>query len=336
MPAGRPEEAHVVRTLARISRLLDSSCEGLTLSQYRVLGRVIAGEERPSRISAELLLTKPTISAVLDGLAAAGHITREPDPDDGRMIRLAATTKGRRAHRSGDAAMADRLDGLLDVVPDRGAFVAALDSIATQLDAESAARHGRHRAGHDHEAPETSSPPGRETSGLGAPARHGPPPASPQRHRSPWSPPASGRPSPRSRRCSNDTSSISRSSPRTRRSTPWIVAPGPGGRRSLRLRLRPSLLGGAGQPRRPERPAHGGVRQPATPRLRPPRRAADGTAGQPCQLRHRTDPGAAGLPPDRFGQRAVLRGRAGRHGGAQPAADARRAGDDAGARRSSR
>jgi long-chain acyl-CoA synthetase len=143
MPERTVDEANVVRTLARISRLLESSCEGLTLSQYRVLGRVIAGEKRPSRISAELLLTKPTISAVLDGLVAAGHITRGPDPDDGRMIRLAPTAKGRRAHRTADAAMAARLDGLLDVTADRAAFVAALDSIAAQLDEESAARHRR-------------------------------------------------------------------------------------------------------------------------------------------------------------------------------------------------
>jgi long-chain acyl-CoA synthetase len=144
MPVERADEADVVRTLARISRLLESSCNGLTLSQYRVLGRVIAGEERPSRISSELLLTKPTISAVLDGLAAAGLITREPDPEDGRMIRLAPTTKGRRAHRAADAAMAERLDGVLDATPDRGAFVAALDAIASHLDAESAARRTRH------------------------------------------------------------------------------------------------------------------------------------------------------------------------------------------------
>jgi long-chain acyl-CoA synthetase len=144
MSVERPDETHVVRTLARISRLLESSCEGLTLSQYRVLGRVIAGEERPSRISSELLLTKPTISAVLDGLAAAGHITREPDPDDGRMIRLGPTAKGRRAHHTADVAMAARLEGLLEAIPDRSAFVAALDSIASQLDAESAARRSRH------------------------------------------------------------------------------------------------------------------------------------------------------------------------------------------------
>jgi DNA-binding MarR family transcriptional regulator len=144
MAADRPDESHVVRTLARVSRVLESSCEGLTLSQYRVLGRVIAGEERPSRISSELLLTKPTISAVLDGLAAAGHITRESDPDDGRMIRLAATAKGRRAHRTADEAMAARLEALLEAVPERSAFVAALDSIASKLDAESAARRSRH------------------------------------------------------------------------------------------------------------------------------------------------------------------------------------------------
>jgi DNA-binding MarR family transcriptional regulator len=146
MGDGPAEEAHVVRTLARISRLLESSCEGLTLSQYRVLGRVLAGEERPSRISAELLLTKPTISAVLDGLAAAGHITREPDPDDGRMIRLAPTVKGRRAYRSADAAMAARLDALLDATPDRHSFVVALDAIASQLDVEFAARRSRREA----------------------------------------------------------------------------------------------------------------------------------------------------------------------------------------------
>jgi DNA-binding MarR family transcriptional regulator len=134
------DEEQVVRTLARLARLLESSCDGLTLAQYRVLGRVLSGEDRPSRISTELLLTKPTISAVLDGLQASGYITREADPDDGRMIRLAVTDAGRGAHRRAEAAMAARLDPLLDETKDRARFVAALERVAARLDADHAAR----------------------------------------------------------------------------------------------------------------------------------------------------------------------------------------------------
>jgi len=79
-----------VRTLARVARLLERSCTPMTLAQYRVLTRIAAGEARASRISEQLLVAKPTVSAAIDALVAAGYLdrSREPFPSSVALIGL--------------------------------------------------------------------------------------------------------------------------------------------------------------------------------------------------------------------------------------------------------
>src|SRR6476661_10277882 len=80
-----------VRTLARVARLLERSCTPMTLAQYRVLTRIAAGEARASRISEQLLVAKPTVSAAIDALVAAGYLHRSADPGDRRAVGLTVT-----------------------------------------------------------------------------------------------------------------------------------------------------------------------------------------------------------------------------------------------------
>jgi DNA-binding MarR family transcriptional regulator len=129
-----------VRTLALLGRVLERAAGDLTLAQYRVLSLVAAGDERASLLAGRLAVTKPSMSAVVDGLVERGCLAREPVEGDRRATRLSLTGAGERALADADAAMAARLEPLVDSVDDRAAFVAALDRIQATLEARARAR----------------------------------------------------------------------------------------------------------------------------------------------------------------------------------------------------
>ena len=129
-----------VRTLARVARLLERSCTPMTLAQYRVLTRIAAGEARASRISEQLLVAKPTVSAAIDALVAAGYLDRSADPDDRRAVGLAVTAAGVEALSTAEDAMAERLGPVLAGIADLGPFRDGCDAINAELDARFAAR----------------------------------------------------------------------------------------------------------------------------------------------------------------------------------------------------
>src|SRR5438874_3346577 len=64
----------VIRTLARLARVLERACVDLTLPQYRVLALVATGSERATHLAGELALTKPTVSAMVESLVERGLV----------------------------------------------------------------------------------------------------------------------------------------------------------------------------------------------------------------------------------------------------------------------
>ena len=56
-----------VRTLARLSRLLERGAGELSLPQFRVLAMVEDGGDRASWLADRLALAKPTITALVEG-----------------------------------------------------------------------------------------------------------------------------------------------------------------------------------------------------------------------------------------------------------------------------
>jgi DNA-binding MarR family transcriptional regulator len=121
------------RTIALLARALERAAGDLTLAQYRVLALVSAGDERATLLAGRLAITKPSVSAVVEGLAERGYLAREPVDGDRRAIRLCITTAGAKALTSAETAMAERLDPLVAALEDRAGFVAALDQIDTAL-----------------------------------------------------------------------------------------------------------------------------------------------------------------------------------------------------------
>jgi len=69
---------------------------GLTLPQLRALGFINADPAcAPSQLAEYLMLSRPAVTRLLDGLVDRRLIARHPHPDDRRRVRLALTKAGR-------------------------------------------------------------------------------------------------------------------------------------------------------------------------------------------------------------------------------------------------
>ena len=124
-----------VRTLARLSRLLEASDAGITLPQYRMLATLNEGGFRAARLADRLAIRKPTATALADGLVAAGYAERESEDGDRRIVRLLITDAGRVALAHAEDEYRERLRPLFDELRDEKRFLADLRAIGAALDA---------------------------------------------------------------------------------------------------------------------------------------------------------------------------------------------------------
>jgi DNA-binding MarR family transcriptional regulator len=130
------------RTLTRYARVLEHALEELTMPQYRLLALLARGDERASQLAGHLALTKPSVTAAIDGLVDRALVSRRPDPADRRAARLQITATGRQALTAADAALAGRLKALFARLDDPKAIVAALAAMSAALDEAAAAQQG--------------------------------------------------------------------------------------------------------------------------------------------------------------------------------------------------
>ncbi|MDO5754280.1 MarR family winged helix-turn-helix transcriptional regulator [Arthrobacter sp.] len=107
---GEPDAAiAAVRSLVRVSRLLERSLDELSLPHYRVLAAISAGEERASRVAARLELGRPAVSAAVASLAERGLLVRTDVAGDQRAAGLRLTEAGAQTLARADAAMSAAL-----------------------------------------------------------------------------------------------------------------------------------------------------------------------------------------------------------------------------------
>ena len=104
-----------VRALARLAKSAELALGGVDLSlpQYRVL--VFLSEHdaaAASALASRLDVTRPTITALVDGLVARGFVQRRPARADRRRVEHHLTADGERILAAGDAAMITRLEAL--------------------------------------------------------------------------------------------------------------------------------------------------------------------------------------------------------------------------------
>jgi DNA-binding MarR family transcriptional regulator len=129
-----------IRVVARLHRLFESADAGLTIPQYRMLALLDAGGERSARLAEKLSVRKPTLTALADGLIAAGYAVREGEPGDRRIVRLTLTDAGRAALTRAEAAYLARLRPLLAELPEADRLLDGLIAVGDALDARVRAR----------------------------------------------------------------------------------------------------------------------------------------------------------------------------------------------------
>ena len=110
---------HVERALAEV---------GLSLPQYRVLANLAEGPSAASALAELLIVSRPSVTALADGLVERGLIERRPEPGDRRSVIHVLTPAGRELVTGADAAIDGRLAGLLRGLaePERRRAVAGL------------------------------------------------------------------------------------------------------------------------------------------------------------------------------------------------------------------
>lgn len=144
------EGADYGRTLTRLARQLEIAlgAVGLSLPQYRILGILGEGSSGASAMAEKLTVSRPTVTAAVDGLVARGLVARSPDGQDRRRIHHTLTTEGELVLVQANQAVQDRLSEIAGYLPieERTAAFEGFEQWRTALDHRRDARRAAARA----------------------------------------------------------------------------------------------------------------------------------------------------------------------------------------------
>ena len=131
--------AAFLRAHATVVRTVEEEverCSGLPLRWYDVLLELNAVPGRRLRmqeLAERVVLSRTRVSRVVDEIAAAGLVTREPNPDDGRSSFVVLTPAGRKALKAAAPVYLAAINAhFASRIPDESlpALRAALNSLA--------------------------------------------------------------------------------------------------------------------------------------------------------------------------------------------------------------
>jgi DNA-binding MarR family transcriptional regulator len=108
---------HLLRRLAR-----EDSASGVSPARLSALSvLVFAAPMTIGRLATAEGVTAPTMTRLVAGMVEAGFVTREPDPDDRRVVRVTASDEGRRLLLAGRDRRVAAMQALLEPLgpPDR-------------------------------------------------------------------------------------------------------------------------------------------------------------------------------------------------------------------------
>lgn len=99
-------------TVARLSKRAEVTLAAVDLSlpQYRALAYLSRRSEVASRLAGQLAVSRPTVTALVDGLVGRGLVERSVDRDDRRRVRHELTPAGRTVLRTADVALLAMLE----------------------------------------------------------------------------------------------------------------------------------------------------------------------------------------------------------------------------------
>jgi long-chain acyl-CoA synthetase len=117
----------------------------LSLPQYRIMTFLDDGASVASKLADHLAVSRPSVTAVVDGLVARGLVERRHDDDDRRRVGHTLTPAGRQLLEAADRSVDSRLReiaGHLDDEAQVGELLHSLDGWRRALDSFRAARRG--------------------------------------------------------------------------------------------------------------------------------------------------------------------------------------------------
>ena len=133
--------------LARLAKQIELGLAAVDLSppQYRVLTSLAEGKAAASALADRLAVSKPSVTAVVDGLVERGLVERKHEVVDRRRVAHELTAAGRRLLVTADEAVDARLEMIaahLDDPDEEAAAMAGFDVWRRALDAARDAKQG--------------------------------------------------------------------------------------------------------------------------------------------------------------------------------------------------
>lgn len=127
------------RVAARLAKVVERALSDLDLSlaQYRLLGNLADGPSQASTLAERLIVSRPSVTALADGLVERGLVTRQGAESDRRRVMHGLTPAGRKVLRAADEAIEVRLAALSGELSDadRARAFKGLDMWGKALDA---------------------------------------------------------------------------------------------------------------------------------------------------------------------------------------------------------
>jgi long-chain acyl-CoA synthetase len=111
----RPAPGRIAVRLARQVELALAEVD-LSLPQYRILIHLDEGKIAASTLADKLAVSRPSVTAVVDGLVTRGLVERHHDPGDRRRVGHDLTTEGRALLRRADQCVDLRLSEIASFI----------------------------------------------------------------------------------------------------------------------------------------------------------------------------------------------------------------------------
>ena len=107
------------RAAARLAKHVEIALDhvGLSLPQYRVLIILEKGSTAASALASNLVVSPPSVTALVDGLVTRGFVERVSVLGDRRRVEHVLTDQGRKALAEADAAVNGRLEDIAGYLP---------------------------------------------------------------------------------------------------------------------------------------------------------------------------------------------------------------------------
>lgn len=138
-----PEAVSAGRAAARLAKQVERAVTdvGLSLPQYRVLANLSEGPSVASTLAERLIVSRPSVTAIADGLVERGFVARTSGPADRRTVIHVLTEPGIKILATADEAIEERLAAIASHVgpADRRRAFEGLELWHEALDASRAA-----------------------------------------------------------------------------------------------------------------------------------------------------------------------------------------------------